>query len=78
MQEEISALLMDTLLDTYYSGIGYVATLKLRIFDFALLPKSAAYQRLLRCGHVLLIVTRCDQVPGWAVTRSMFYKRQPI
>lgn len=40
---------MDTLLDTYYSGIGYVATLKLRIFDFALLPKSAAYQRLLRC-----------------------------
>ena len=42
-------MLMDTLLDTYYSGIGYVATLKLRIFDFALLPKSAAYQRLLRC-----------------------------
>ena len=63
MQEEISALLMDTLLDTYYSGIGYVATLKLRIFDFALLPKSAAYQRLLRSDHLYYqtkCVTNCD------------------
>ena len=53
---------MDTLLDTYYSGIGYVATLKLRIFDFALLPKSAAYQRLLRCEHLATFVTSCDQM----------------
>ena len=53
---------MDTLLDTYYSGIGYVATLKLRIFDFALLPKSAAYQRLLRCKCLVIIVTICEQM----------------
>ena len=52
---------MDTLLDTYYSGIGYVATLKLRIFDFALLPKSAAYQRLLR----RVLMRHIDVLEDW-------------
>jgi hypothetical protein len=53
---------MDTLLDTYYSGLGYVATLKLRIFDFALLPKSTVYQRLLR--RVLL--RHIEVLEDWA------------